>query len=152
MRTHEISSFVTETLLADPDLDASSVANLGKELHYYTEEDINSLDSLNYPYCHTFCYSKTHNVHNELFIVAMAVSALRITSETTDRKTENKTMNNIGIVTDKALSILKDELKAFGINGVKGFEIDTTSENVSPLLGEDDVQYVIEFHLNYKKC
>lgn len=152
MRMYEASEFVTATLIGDADIDAISIGNFGKTLHYYTHEDYHRLKELQFPYCHTLCHSKVTDTDMTSYVLIMEVSALRVDSEVTERSTTEKTTDSIGVVVEKILSTIREELLTFGINGVKGYSLANVSEMIVAPRGEDDIRYVLEFELHQKNC
>ena len=152
MRMYEISAFITETLVGSTAVDTVAETELNSTLFYYTHEDYHRMEKLNFPYCHSFCYSKNISTDRTVFIVALEVSALRVDSETTSRTSTEKTTDNMGTVVDTILQTIKDEMRSFGINTVKGFTVENVSEIIIPPRGEDDIRYMVEFEIHNKIC
>ncbi len=152
VRVFQIAESISQALLADGDLDTVATAQLGDTLHYYTQEDYERQGGLIFPYAHTFCHRRTSNTREVMYGVSIAISAIRLDSEKSARTTTETSSDNIGIVSDKIVEVIKDEMGTFGLAGETGFRIENISEVLISPRGEKDMQYILGFDIIQKNC
>ncbi|MEA2091047.1 MAG: hypothetical protein U9O83_01625 [Campylobacterota bacterium] len=146
-----ISRFIAEALDASVEFQALSTANAGETFSYFVNVDLSEVE-VTIPYFGIVTFENTDEREvKHGFKTQILLGINRDQPTKVGNITEEATVEKIEALAIKALEIIADELRTYGINGDNNIKIAYTNFYVPNPEGEDDLQIQIDIELEQDK-
>jgi len=146
-----ISRFIAETLANDAEFIALSNTLISDEFHYFVNVDLATVQ-VPLPYFGIVTFEdKDDKEVKKAFQSQLLIGISRETPETVNRITEEPTLDNLEQLSRKAMEVISNEIRTFGIQGDQNIKISYINMYVPNPDGEDDLQMQIDIELEQEK-
>ena len=148
----QISRFIAETLNDSLEFKTLSNSLISAEFNYYVNVDIAELDEVPAPYFSVVTFEdKDEKETKKAFQTILLVGIERDPPVKTDNITEEPTLKNLEDLVVKAMEIIANDLRIFGVNTDKNIKISYINMYVPNPDGEDDLQMQVDIEFEQDK-
>ena len=147
-----ISRFIAETLNESQEFIDLTDSLIFSEFNYYVNVDIYRLEEVFLPYASVVTFNDKDDKEVEKnFETVMLVGIPRQDFQETNGVFEEPTLDNLEVLSRKAVEVVEKELRTFGINGDKNIRISYINYFCPNPEGEDGLQMEISIKFEQDK-